>query len=315
MEFKKCPLTGWELVIVKALENYFYFKVKIEEKVFEYLILQDLAFELMSDKNSHQYLFRWLMLNNLFSHTLNNEKYESLLLYPFRYGIDERQYQIYIESYSNISPKDKLDHLLITLYDMSDNSCIIKRDFEEFALSVAFRTNNELFLFLDALAQKEFISYNLDKSFLYAQLTYQGLLEVSSLKERGQNSKRCFVAMSFDTSLKETREAIRNGIREAGYNAVFIDEVYTNSDQTINDAIIAEIKRSKFLVADFTQQKNGVYFEAGYALGRGLKVIYCFEEKDFEKSHFDLKPFSHILYSSTEELQKRLKYKIEAWIE
>lgn len=122
--------------------------------------------------------------------------------------------------------------------------------------------------------------------------------------------------MSFDKSMKATREAIRRGIKEAGYDAILIDEVYPEKDQTINDAIIAEIKRSKFLVADFTGQNNGVYFEAGFALGRGLKVIYCCEEKDFlENSHFDLKPFSHILYTSTEDLQKRLKYKIDAWIE
>ena len=168
------------------------------------------------------------------------------------------------------------------------------------------------------MVKRDLIKYGVlaDPCDIKIDFTFNGLLEVSKLKESGKNSRRCFVAMSFDSSLKETREAIRTGINEAGYNAIFIDEVYPESDQTINDAIIAEIKRSKFLVADFTQQNNGVYFEAGYALGRGLKVIYCCEEKDFkENSHFDLKPFSHILYNSNNDLKKRLRYKIEAWIE
>jgi hypothetical protein len=324
MEFDNCPLTGWKLNNYfsfeeeepnpKKVKDFLYFNVVSEIKSFSYLIKNELC------NSSHplklnQHIFRWILTNNLFQHDVKSVDWGLLEVNPKKYGIDEGQYQIYIESYSNISPKEKLDHLLITLFEMSDNSCFIERDFEDFALSVAFRTNDELFLFLDALTQKEFISYNLEKSLIYAQLKYQGLLEVSSLKEKGQNSKRCFVAMAFDPQMNETREAIRNGIKEAGYDAVFIDEVFPKSDQTINDAIIAEIKRSKFLVADFTKQKTGVYFEAGYALGRGLKVIYCCEEKDFKKSHFDLKPFSHILYSSTEELQKRLKYKIDAWIE
>lgn len=37
---------------------------------------------------------------------------------------------------------------------------------------------------------------------------------------------------------------------------------------TINDAIVREIKKCKFLVADFTQHKHGVYFESGLGLQR-----------------------------------------------
>ena len=96
---------------------------------------------------------------------------------------------------------------------------------------------------------------------------------------------------------------------------IIIDEVHQDSDQTINDAIIAEIKRSKFIVADFTNQNRGVYFEAGYAIGRGLRVIYCCNEDDFENSHFDTKAFAHLLYNSTDDLQLKLKNKIDAWIE
>jgi hypothetical protein len=36
---------------------------------------------------------------------------------------------------------------------------------------------------------------------------------------------------------------------------------------------MAEIRRSRFVVADYTGQRNGVYFEAGFGLGLGLVVI------------------------------------------
>ena len=41
----------------------------------------------------------------------------------------------------------------------------------------------------------------------------------------------------------------------------------------ITDEIMAQIKRSRFVVADYTAQRKSVYFEAGFALGLGLTVI------------------------------------------
>ena len=42
----------------------------------------------------------------------------------------------------------------------------------------------------------------------------------------------------------------------------------------INDEIIATIRRSRFMVCDLTGYRGGVYFEAGFAYGLGLPVIY-----------------------------------------
>ena len=47
--------------------------------------------------------------------------------------------------------------------------------------------------------------------------------------------------------------------------AVRIDRLEHN--RKIDDEIIAEIRRSRYLVADFTGNRAGVYFEAGFALG------------------------------------------------
>jgi nucleoside 2-deoxyribosyltransferase len=42
----------------------------------------------------------------------------------------------------------------------------------------------------------------------------------------------------------------------------------------INDEIIAQIRRSRFMVCDLTGHRGGVYFEAGFAYGLGMPVIY-----------------------------------------
>jgi hypothetical protein len=42
----------------------------------------------------------------------------------------------------------------------------------------------------------------------------------------------------------------------------------------ITDEIIASINQSAFVIDEFTENKHGVYYEAGYAAGRELPVIY-----------------------------------------
>jgi hypothetical protein len=314
-KFKCCPLTGWKIRddydTPKLIgDRYLHITTFHEDLCVEYIIEKSLTPFLEKSRPA----LRWAILNGSFNHNIYNRKdidgNETTLI------INNSVIKGYINSFEAVSPKEKLDQLLLALFKLRGNSYSFEKSEEEIFQYTAFDNKPEMIIYLIMLKKEEQIEYKIyPNRTIDIIIHYNGLLKISKLKESGKNSKRCFVAMSFDPSLKETREAIRTGINEAGYVAIFIDEVYPEPDQTINDAIIAEIKRSKFLVADFTQQKNGVYFEAGYALGRGLKVIYCCDEEDFKNSHFDLKSFSHILYKSNEELQNRLKYKIEAWIE
>jgi hypothetical protein len=57
-----------------------------------------------------------------------------------------------------------------------------------------------------------------------------------------------------------------------------------------------------------------VYFEAGYALGRGLKVIYTCREDQIDEAHFDTRNYPHILWKDADELKKKLIDKIEVFI-
>ena len=78
----------------------------------------------------------------------------------------------------------------------------------------------------------------------------------------------CFVAMSFDPSLTKAYEAgLRLGIKDAGADPIRVDEIAHNGK--ICDRIVVEIRQAQFVVADVTLQRQGVYFEAGYAMGLG----------------------------------------------
>lgn len=80
------------------------------------------------------------------------------------------------------------------------------------------------------------------------------------------------------------------------------------------DQIIAEIRRSKFLIADFTGHRGGVYFEAGFALGLGLPVIWTCRKDNLENLHFDIRQYNFIDWETGEELQERLTNRIQATI-
>lgn len=116
---------------------------------------------------------------------------------------------------------------------------------------------------------------------------------------------QAFVAMSFSDKMKPRwKDAIKPAIEEAGYTAYRVDEEL-HSDNIIFK-IMAEIKNSRFVVADVTEQKNGVYFEAGYALGLGLPVIWCVRKDDVGNMHFDTAQYNQIRWESADQLKDSL---------
>jgi len=116
---------------------------------------------------------------------------------------------------------------------------------------------------------------------------------------------RVFVAMSFDKSLEEIWEnGIKPAITQAGYKPYRIDKE-PHIDR-IDAKIIADIKDSFFMVADVTQQKQGVYFEAGYALALNRHVIWCVREDDLCNVHFDTRQYNHIVWKTSEDLKESL---------
>jgi len=126
---------------------------------------------------------------------------------------------------------------------------------------------------------------------------------------------RSFVAMSFDSSLNQ---AFMDGIREAVRTDCRLPEPIRidmeHHNEKICDKILASIKTCQFVIADFTLQRAGVYFEAGFALGLGRTVIWTCRDDDFDNLHFDTRQYNHIKWSSPEELRTQLADRIRATI-
>jgi nucleoside 2-deoxyribosyltransferase len=144
-------------------------------------------------------------------------------------------------------------------------------------------------------------------------LTPKGYLEVDGRNAKQTTSHQGFVAMSFDKALDEAfSEGFSKAIVDAGYRPFRIDtKEHANG---ISDEIMAEIRRSRFVVADYTLMNNGVYFEAGFAIGSGIPVIPTCRETHFDKLHFDIRHINTLRWAQSADLRSSLSKRIEAVI-
>lgn len=243
----------------------------------------------------------------------------------FQIGSDWKEKIAKIDYPTN--PKEKMDNLLKSLYQRQhyDGEEV---DIEEIVEKPAFwykhffKNENECYFYFEILKAQNFIDISWSQRHKinrpvkpgHYNLNLNGLNYYLEITESGRLSNKCFVAMSFSNETKEIREAIREALIATSFIPILVDELHIDSDKTINDRIIAELKGAKFCIADFTELKGGVYFESGFALGQGKPVIYCCAKKDFKDSHFDINHFSHILYDEPAELREALINKINAWI-
>ena len=188
-------------------------------------------------------------------------------------------------------------------------------------------TDDELGFLADYLAERGWITCsrrrNDEFGVRYLPWAYRCMVEVpgySRIEEITTNpdSSQCFVAMWFAASMNDVYEkGFRTAIEAAGYTPLRIDRK-PDLIGKIDDEIIAEIRRSRFVVADFTHDergaRGGVYYEAGFAHGLGLPVIFTCRKDMIDETHFDTRQFNHILWENPEDLHKQLTDRILAAI-
>ena len=151
---------------------------------------------------------------------------------------------------------------------------------------------------------------------LTAMVTIEGHRQIGLLAT-DTDSSQVFVAMWFhETTESAYSQGIELAVRDAGYRPLRIDrKEHVNK---IEDEIVAEIRRSRFIVADFTQghdgARGGVYYEAGFAHGLGLPVILSCRRDCLDELHFDTNHYNHIVWDNPGELREKLKNRILAVI-
>lgn len=143
------------------------------------------------------------------------------------------------------------------------------------------------------------------------RLLAKGHLIYEKMSAKRASSSQAFVAMWFDPSLTPVFEqGLAPAVTGAGYSPLRIDR--SEHADKIDDRIIAEIRRSAFVVADFTEHRGGVYYEAGFAHGLGRPVIFTCRKDHLEHLHFDVRQYNTIDWEQPSDIVKPLQNRILA---
>jgi len=261
---------------------------------------------------------------------------------PFKNKKTLDDLRLLFRQYSNMDALEKMDNALLnieksTTYFGHHISIDPKIDYPYYHCI----SNRELISIISFLYQSKYIEVvdpkNAYTAFQISPGGYQRLREIK-LKS---DSRQCFVAMWFDDEVKEAYENaikpaieyVEEGELQPRFKSLIISEKEHTND--INDEIIAEIRRSRFMVCDLTGYRGGVYWEAGFAYGLGLEVIYtCRKDWVKEKTikyydsqnnqvdikqegiHFDLEHRNRITWSQDDlpKFKNDLKNRIRAVI-
>lgn len=174
---------------------------------------------------------------------------------------------------------------------------------------IAFCKNDVEFIFLLNHLEEMGLIYSTEKGRVYV-LKFEGWNRIDELNRKVKKKRQGFIAMWFDDSMSDIYEkGFRQAVIDCGYEPMRIDLKQHNNK--IDDEIMVEIRNSGFLVADFTGNRGGVYFEAGFAMGLGIDVIWTCRKNEIENLHFDTRQFNHITWETIDEIYNGLTNRIK----
>lgn len=114
-------------------------------------------------------------------------------------------------------------------------------------------------------------------------------------------SHTVFIAQAFNDEMENIYKNVFQNIISTDLKLSPIKINDTDPDEPVDVEILNQINQSRFIICDLTFSRPSVYFEAGYAIARGIKVFFTarydhnsdhpdFRKMDSEfKVHFDVR--------------------------
>jgi hypothetical protein len=205
--------------------------------------------------------------------------------------------------------QERLERYLVAAADKAQTLGVSVKIGSDDLIGISYSDHiNELVVILDYLRQEGLMTSNLTD---HERLTAKGYIAADDLRAKRAASSQAFVAIWFTKDIEQVYEdGFKPAIEQAGFAPMLIkNKEHANK---IDDEIIAEIRRSAFLVADFTGQRQNVYFETGFAIGLGRQRIWTCRKDDIKNLHFDIRQYNCIDWENAADLAKRLQLRIEA---
>jgi hypothetical protein len=214
-----------------------------------------------------------------------------------------------IESAPRMTLNDRIDRLLLLLAERAVDYLTPSTSNKDHDFPLVWARGPQGMNQLQVIAMQEGL---LEQKPNELRLTVRAWNRIDALRAARPDSRQAFVAMWFDATLDSAwRDGLKAGIERSRYfRALRVDAVQHN--EKIDDRIVAEIRRSGLVVADFTGQRPGVYYEAGFARGLGISVISTCREDETDKLHFDTRQYNHIVWKAPADLAAQLHDRISA---
>lgn len=205
---------------------------------------------------------------------------------------------------------EKIDRTLVAMFDKTTEPGQLSQFTPQNDYPLVYaKSPHEVAFYIRQLAELGYVQQDTNTKIVWIKA--KGFERLMEMQKRGRTSVFVFVAMWFAEQMNDIyNNAIEPAIREAGYKPIRVDRI--EHVNRIDDEIIGRIKASRFIVADFTGHRQGVYFEAGMMLGLGRTVIWMCKDEELTASHFDTRQYNFINYKSVEEARKRLYDRIMA---
>jgi hypothetical protein len=152
-------------------------------------------------------------------------------------------------------------------------------------------------------------------------LTLEGYRRYREIRQQRGPGNQAFVAMWFHADMKPAfDDGFARALLDTGHQPYRVDLAAHNNK--IDDQIVAEIRRSKLVIVDTTGARPNAYFEAGFALGLGIPVIWCCSDSPrapgltsgtwTDNLPFDIRQHAFTFWSNPADLKEKLTARIRA---
>lgn len=210
--------------------------------------------------------------------------------------------------------KEKFDLMMYYLFKLGNKYI----DEKKLIIESWMKDENEFLLFYQKALDAGFVNGSCSRTIngggaiSFSDLTFDGLEYIESLETVNQNSKNIFVAFNFEDELKEVFNIhLKQAIEEEGFNYIVVNQDNVEHNKSINDEIIVKLKSSRVVIADFTNHRKSVYFEAGFAMGMNIPIIWTCQEGHEEEMSFDTRQFPHVIWKDKNDLIKQVINRIK----
>ncbi len=127
-----------------------------------------------------------------------------------------------------------------------------------------------------------------------------------------RKTDQAFVAHWFTKEMASVyQEGFYVALKDAGWTP--LDLGFEHNDDIVVRAL-AEIRRSSLVVADCTGNRPSVLFEAGFAMGLGIPVLFTCSRKSKQRRGltFDTSHYNHLIWKDVGDLRARLTDRVNA---